>query len=75
MDMYQAMGAMQNPQGYVMQQAMAKMVQQNPDAWKATQEKYGGMNRSDMLKALRKEYKRQGQDLDAIARQYGIPLN
>lgn len=74
MDMFKAMGAMRNPQGYVMQRAMESMVRQNPDAWKAAQEKYGNMSRADMLKALRKEYRRQGQDLDAIARQYGIPL-
>lgn len=74
MDMFQAMGAMNNPQAYVMQQGMQTMIQQHPAEWRKAQEMCGGKDRKQVIKELRKVYKGMGQDLDAVAAQYGIQL-
>ena len=74
MDVYGAMNAMQNPQGVMMNYAMQGMIAQHPDQWKQAQEMFGGTNRGEQMKALRKLYKDRGMDLDSIARQWGIQI-
>ncbi len=75
MDFMRAMGAMQNPQGYLAQWQMQAMIQQHPEEWKAAQEMFGSdMSRKQKIKALRKLYSEKGIDLDQAARQYGIAL-
>lgn len=74
MDMFQAMGAMNNPQAYVMQQGMQTMINQHPAEWKKAQEMCQGKSRKQVVNELRKFYKSQGQDIEAVAAQYGITL-
>lgn len=74
MDMFGAMNAMQNPQGVMMNYAMQGMIAQHPDQWKQAQEMFGGKNRGEQMKALRKLYKDRGMDLDNVARQWGIQI-
>ena len=74
MDMYQAMNAMQNPQGTLMQYAMQGMIAQHPEQWQQTQQMFAGKTKSEQLKALRKLYKEKGMDLDSVAKQYGVQI-
>lgn len=74
MDMYQAMSAMQNPQGALLQYAMQGMIAQHPEQWQQTQQMFAGKSKSEQLKALRKLYKEKGMDLDSVARQYGVQI-
>ena len=74
MDVYQAMNAMQNPQGALMQYAMQGMIAQHPAQWQQAQQMFAGKTKSEQLKALRKLYKEKGMDLDAVARQYGVQI-
>ena len=74
MDMYQAMNAMQNPQGALMQYAMQGMIAQHPEQWQQTQQMFAGKTKSEQLKALRKLYKEKGMDLDSVAKQYGVQI-
>lgn len=85
MNMFQAMGAMRNPRGFMrqqtasfsqqaMQQAANQLIQQNPVAWQKAQETYGNMPKEQMIKELEQEYSKQGQDLYKVAAQLGITI-
>lgn len=74
MDMYQAMSAMQNPQGTMMNYMMQGMIAQHPDIWQECQNKFSGKTRRQQVSALRELYKSKGMDLDAVARQYGVRI-
>lgn len=74
MDMYQAINAMQNPQGALLQYAMQGMIAQHPEQWQQTQQMFAGKSKSEQLKALRKLYKEKGMDLDSVAKQYGVQI-
>ena len=74
MDIAQAMNAMQNPQGMLMQYAVQGMIAQHPDEWQKCQQMFAGKNRKQQISELRKLYKEHGMDLDATARQYGVQL-
>lgn len=74
MDMFQAMNAMQNPQGALLQYAMQGMIAQHPEQWQQTQQMFAGKSKSEQLKALRKLYKEKGMDLDSVAKQYGVQI-
>ena len=74
MDIMQAMGAMQNPQGMLMQYAMQGMIAQHPAEWKQAQEMFTDKNKKQQLGVLRNLYRQKGMDLEAVARQWGIQL-
>ena len=74
MDMMKAIGAMQDPAGYVSQQMFQTMIQQHPNEWNQCKQMFGGKSRAEQVKGLRKLYKERGMDLDAEARKYGIAL-
>ena len=78
MNMFQMMNAMQNPQGYisqqVMQMAMQQMVNDNPKVWQDTIKKYGNMDKKKVIADVKKEYAKQGQNLEQVAAQLGIQL-
>ena len=74
MDMFQAMSAMQNPQGALLQYAMQSMIAQHPEQWQQTQQMFAGKSKSEQLKVLRKLYKEKGMDLDSVAKQYGVQI-
>lgn len=74
MDIAQAMGAMQNPQGTLMQYAIQGMIAQHPVEWQKCQQMFAGKNHRQQVNELRKLYKEHNMDLDATARQYGVQL-
>jgi len=74
MDMVQAMYAVQNPQGLLIQYAMQGMIAQHPDKWQQAQNMFAGKNKNEQMKVLRKLYKDKGMDLDSVAKQYGVQL-
>lgn len=74
MDMFNAMNAMQNPQGAMMHYMMQGMISQHPDMWQQAQQMLADKNKKQQLAALRNLYKQKGMDLDAVARQWGITL-
>ena len=74
MNTFQAMNAMQNPQMYIMQQALQNMIRENPDQWSQCQQMFSGKSRDEQMAELRKIYQDRGLDLDATARQWGIRL-
>lgn len=75
MDLYKAMNAMQNPQGYIAQQNMQAMIKQHPDEWKAANELFSpDMSRKQKIAKLRKLFESKGMDLGQMAAQYGIAL-
>lgn len=74
MNLLNMMGAMQNPQGALLQYAMQGMIAEHPAEWQKTQEMFSGKSRNEQLKNLRKLYKDKGMNLDMIARQYGVQL-
>lgn len=74
MSMSDFMGAMQNPQQYVMQQFANQMIAEHPAEWQQCQQMFAGKNRKQQISELRKLYKSKNMDLDAMARQYGVQL-
>ena len=74
MDMFQAMNAVQNPQGALLQYAMQGMIAQHPEEWQQAQQMFAGKSKSEQLKTLRKLYKEKGMDLDTVAKQYGVQI-
>jgi len=74
MDMFNAMNAMQNPQGVMMHYMMQGMISQHPDMWQQAQQMLADKNKKQQLAALRNLYKQKGMDLDTVARQWGITL-
>lgn len=74
MDMFQAMNAMQNPQGIMMQYAMQGMIAQHPEQWQQAQSMFNGKDHKQQISELKKLYKSKGMDLDAVAKQWGITL-
>ena len=74
MNTFQAMNAMQNPQMYIMQQALQNMIRENLDQWSQCQQMFSGKSRDEQMAELRKIYQDRGLDLDATARQWGIRL-
>lgn len=74
MDMYQAMNAIQNPQGVLLQHVMQSMIAQHPEQWQQTQQMFNGKSKSEQVELLRKLYKDRGMDLDAVAKQYGVQI-
>lgn len=74
MDIAQAMNAMQNPQGMLMQYAIQGMIAQHPAEWQRCQQMFEGKNHRQQVSELRKLYKERGMDLDAMAKQYGVQL-
>lgn len=74
MDMFQAMNAMQNPQGTMMQYAMQGMIAQHPEQWQQAQNMFNGKDYKQQISELKKLYKSKGMDLDAVAKQWGITL-
>lgn len=74
MDILKAMGAMQNPQGVVLQYAIQGMIAQHPNEWQQAQNMFAGKSKSEQLKTLRKLYKERGMDLDTVAKQYGVQI-
>lgn len=74
MNIGQAFNAMQNPQGYVMQQVVQSMIRENPTQWQKAKELIDGKSYKQSVSELRKLYKSQGMDLDNIAKQWGIKI-
>lgn len=74
MDMFQAMNAIQNPQGIMMQYAMQGMIAQHPDTWQKAQEQFNGKDHNTQVQQLRELYKSKGMDLDSVAKQWGIQI-
>lgn len=74
MDMFQAVNAMQNPQGTMMQYAIQGMIAQHPDMWQKAQEQFNGKNHDEQVSQLRELYKSKGMNLDAVAKQWGIQI-
>ena len=74
MDMFKAMGAMQNPQAALMQYAMQGMIAQHPNEWKQAQNMFADKNKKQQIQALRNLYKQKGMDLESVASQWGITL-
>lgn len=74
MDMFQAVNAMQNPQGTMMQYAMQGIIAQHPDMWQKAQEQFNGKNHDEQVNQLRELYKSKGMNLDAVAKQWGIQI-
>lgn len=74
MNIMQAMGAVQNPQGMLMQYAMQGMIAQHPAEWEQAQKLFIDKNKKQQLGVLRSLYKQKGMDLEAMARQWGIQI-
>ena len=74
MDMFKAMGAMQNPQVALMQYAMQGMIAQHPNEWQQAQNMFADKNKKQQIQALRNLYKQKGMDLESVASQWGITL-
>ena len=74
MDMTAFMNAMNNPQGYVMQQFANQMIAEHPKEWQQCQQMFANKNRKQQIAELNKLYKSKGLDLNAVARQYGVQL-
>ena len=68
------MGAMQNPQQYMIQYAMQGMIAQHPEQWKQAQNMFNGKDHKQQISELKKLYKSKGMNLDAVAKQWGITL-
>lgn len=74
MDMMQAMTAMQNPQGTMLQYAMQGMISQNPQQWQQVNNLFANKSHKEQVSLLKKMYKERGMDLAAIAQQWGVTL-
>lgn len=74
MNMLQMMGAVSNPQQYIMQQAMQGMIGAHPSQWKQAQGIFNGKSHDEQLDMLRELYSKTGMDLDTTARQWGIQI-
>ena len=71
MNMTQMFRAMQgNPQQFVMQQ----LIKENPQQWQQAQQMFNGKSHEEQVATLRELYEKQGMDLDATAKQYGVQL-
>lgn len=68
------MQAMQNPQGYILNQFASQMIKEHPQEWNQCQQMFNGKSYKEQVNALRKLYKSKGMDLDMAAKQYGVQL-
>lgn len=72
--LYNMLGAIQNPREYVSQQMFQQLIRENPDKWNAAQQMFAGKNHKQQVAELRKLYQSKGINLDIVAKQYGIVI-
>lgn len=74
MNMTDMMQALSNPQGYVTNMCLQQLIREHPQEWQQCQQMFANKSRKQQVAELSKLYKSKGMDLNAVAKQYGIPL-
>ena len=71
---FQAMKAVNNPMGFIQQQMLEKMKNQNPQMFNQVQQMINGKNETELKQMAQNIAKERGIDLNSFANQFGIKL-
>ena len=71
---FQAMKAVNNPMGFIQQQMLEKMKNQNPQMFNQVQQMISGKNETELKQMAQNIAKERGIDLGSFANQFGIQL-